>query len=118
MSRIQFEVQIHGKGFPVVVGWDRILGQCHLGVNDVNLDDDDYEDERFDAVLEAAAKGLSRGLSVACCKAIMADAGIEAPPGTFELLAEHVVKDVGNVVVRIEPDGTQRVLFDGETVPV
>lgn len=87
MSRIQFEVQIHGKGFPVVVGWDRILGQCHLGVNDVNLDDDDYEDERFDAVLEAAAKGLSRGLSVACCKAIMADAGIEAPPGTFELLA-------------------------------
>lgn len=117
MSRIQFEVVIHDKVIPVVVGWDRILGQCHVGVNDINLDEEDWDDERFDAVLEAGAKGLSSGLSVAGCRSILSDAGIEAPPGTFDLLEEHVIRNAGNVVVRVDRDGTKTVLFDGETVP-
>ncbi len=112
MSRIQFEVVMHQKTFPVVVGWDRILGQCHLGISDRNLDDEDYDDPRFDAVLDAGAKGLSRGLQVSSCKAILADAAIEAPPGTFELLEQHVMNDSGNLVVHIAADGKQTVLYD------
>ena len=112
MSRINFSATVAGKVFPIVVGWDRRLGDCFVLVSDLNMDDEDYEDEKFDAILTAGAQGMSRNLGPSDCKAILEKAGVIAPTGTYELLDTHIKANAGNVIVQIDADGTQTVLLD------
>ena len=112
MSRILFKAEIHGKSFPIAIGWDRRQGQCFVSVSDVDLDDEDYEDDRFDAVLDASASGLRQHLSVEDCQAILVAGGITAPQGTYELLRQHVESDAGNLIVELDAAGQQTVIFD------
>lgn len=112
MSRINFSATIAGKVFPIVVGWDRRLSQCFVSISDVNMDDEDYEDEKFDQILTASCQGLGRSLGPDDCKAILENAGVNAPKGVYELLMEHIQHNAGNVIVQIDDDGTQTVLLD------
>jgi hypothetical protein len=112
MSRILFTTVVAAKEFPIVVGFDRRLGDCFVSVGDVNMDDEDYEDERFDAILTAVAQGLSRNLCPADCKAILEKAGVVAPKGVYELLESHVATNAGNVIVRFDAEGVRTVLLD------
>lgn len=118
MSRILFDSVVHGKTLPIALGWDRRLSQCFLSVNVFVLDEDDDEDPRFEAVFDASAMGMRPGLDVADCKAILETAGVLAPTGTFELLAEHRARNAGNVVVKIAADGAQTVVVDEDKVPL
>jgi hypothetical protein len=113
MSRINFSATIAGKVFPIVVGWDRRLGQCFVSISDVNMDDEDYEDDKFDAILTASCQGLGRRLGPDDCKAILENAGVIAPKGVYELLMEHIQRDAGNVIVQVDEDGTQTVEAEG-----
>lgn len=114
MSRILFSTVVHGKTFPIVLGWDRPLSQCFLSVSDVNLDDEDYEDERFEPILEASGAGLCQNMGPEDCKAILERAGVTAPPGAFDLLAEHVRRNAGNLIIEIDNAGAVKVLHDDE----
>lgn len=115
MSRFLFTASVAGKDFPIVVGFDRRLGDCFVSVGDVNMDEEDYEDERFEAILMAGAKGMSRNLCPADCKAILDNAGVIAPSGVYELLEAHVAVNAGDVMVSFEADGVQTVIFEQDT---
>ena len=112
MSRVLFTTVVAGKDFPIVVGFDRRLGDCFVSVGDVNMDDEDYEDERFDAILTAGAQGMSRNLCPADCKAILEKAGVVAPKGVYDLLELHVATNAGNVIVSFDAEGVMTVLLD------
>jgi hypothetical protein len=112
MSRILFETQVHGKTFPIALGWDRRLSQCFVSVSDLHLDEEDYDDERFEAILEASSYGLCQNLGVGDCRAILEAASVVAPPGTFEVLAEHVRVDAGNLIVELDASGAVKVIYD------
>ncbi|MBK6616315.1 hypothetical protein [Ottowia sp.] len=116
MSRIQFETKVHGKVFPIAMGWDRRLCQCFLSVSDVNMDDDEYDDPRFDAILDASSAGLSQGMGVERCKTILEGAGVVAPPGAYELLEQHMQVNAGNLVVNLEESGAATVILDEDGV--
>jgi hypothetical protein len=112
MSRINFSATIAGKEFPIVIGWDRRLGQCFVSISDVNMDDEDYEDDKFDAILTASAQGMSRYLGPDDCKAILENASVIAPPGAYDLLKTHISMNAGNLIVSIDDEGNQTVLLD------
>lgn len=112
MSRINFSATVAGKVFPIVVGWDRRLGQCFVSISDVNLDDEDYDDDKFDAILTASCQGMGRNLGPEDCKAILENAGVVAPQGVYELLQTHISINAGNVIVEFDADGKQTVLLD------
>lgn len=112
MSRILFSTQVGAATIPIALGWDRRLGQCFLSINVMVLDDDECDDERFVPILEASGAGMSANLSPADCMAILAKANIAAPPGAFDVLADHVRKDAGNLIVQLDDSGKVEVLFD------
>jgi len=111
MSRISFSATVAGKVFPIVIGWDRRLGQCFLSVSDINMQDEPYEEETFDAILTAGVQGLSPNLCASDCKAILESAGVTVPKGVYELLESHVLTNAGNLIVAVDDAGTQTVLL-------
>lgn len=112
MSRITFTATVEGKKFPIAIGWDRRLSQCFVSISDENLDEEDYEDDKFDAILTASAEGLISNLGLDDCKAILEQAAVVAPPGVYELLRKHIDDNAGNVIVEVAADGEQKVLLD------
>jgi hypothetical protein len=115
MSRITFSATVEGKEFPIAIGWDRRLSQCFVSISDVNLDDDDYEDDKFDAILTASAEGMSSRLGPDDCKRILERGGVTAPKGAFELLEKHMSINAGNVIVEIDVEGNKKVLYDEDS---
>lgn len=118
MSRILFSTTVCGKLFPIAVGWDRRLSECFLSIMDQELDDEDYEDERFELILEASSMGLCRNLGVSSIKAILEKAQVAVPLGVFDLLEEQVQRNAGNVIVQIDADGARKVLLDEDQAAV
>lgn len=118
MSRILFNARACGQTVPVAVGYDRRLSECFVSINVMAIegDEEDMDAEKespLAPIYAAAASGLQQGLDVDDCKRILSAAGIVAPQGTYDLLAEHVRLNAGNVIVQMEDDGTARVLHEG-----
>lgn len=118
MSKILFAATVCGKAFHITVGWDRRLSECFLSILDQDLNEEDYDDERFEPILEASSMGLCRNLGVASIKGILEKARVEVPLGVFDLLEEHVQRNAGNVIVQIDPNGTRKVLLDEDQAAV
>lgn len=113
MSRILFSTMFGGTAIPVAIGWDRRLSQCFVSINVAVLDDEACEeDERLAALLQASAAGMSPNLGVEDCKTILTRARIVAPPGVFDVLEDHVRRNAGNLVVKVDDSGKVDIVLD------
>lgn len=116
MSRIEFSTEVSGKSFGICVGWDRRLQQVFIQLLDEDMEEEDFDKPEFEKILGISLHEMSRELTVDDCRAILSQAEVSVPPGTFELLERHSDINAGNLIVKIEPDGTQHVLVDQDNV--
>lgn len=116
MSRIEFSTEAGGKSFGICVGWDRRLQQVFLQLLDEDMDEEDYDKPEFEKILAVGLHGFSSDLSIEECRDILSEAEVTVPAGTFELLEHHCAINAGNLIVKIEHDGTQCVLVDQDHV--
>lgn len=108
MSRI-LASGLHESGpIPVVLGWDRPLRHCFL---QIDLDDDLWEDPRFEKVARAAEDTVLRPLSPADIVRALHDAELEVPRAVFDELRRHIDSNAGNVIVRFHPDGQRELVY-------
>lgn len=116
MSRIEFSTEVSGKSFVICVGWDRRLQQVFIQLLDEDMEEDDFDKPEFEKILGISPHAMNRDLTVDDCRDILSQAEVTVPPGTFELLERHRDINAGNLMIKIEPDGTQCVLIDQDSV--
>ena len=116
MSRIEFSTEVSGKSFVICVGWDRRLQQVFIQLLGEDMEEDDFDKPEFEKILGISPHEMNRDLTVDDCRDILSQAEVTVPPGTFELLERHRDINAGNLMIKIEPDGTQCVLIDQDNV--